>query len=265
MKPNFHRHGDACHCLPFPEIQVALFDEGWVPTRSPTIEDFKAGVLAVQRFHGLPETGWVGYGTARALGLLTREPLFCGLPENIVVNGRPQWADASNLTWALDGTIPGFPDLKDSCERGVKMWEPHGKVKLTYNGNPRTCNLLITTANLGGPGGVLADCELPYGSQSQLRMRLDTSERWKRDIDPDRVIAHECGHALGILHLPGSNVALMNAMYSRNIDRPQPLDARECDVRYPGGPVVPVPPPTPAPSATDPVYKVKLPCRLEAA
>ena len=250
-----HTHGDQRHCVDVDELKVSLLQQGWFPklvsdrgTMSISDGEVSDAVCAVQKFHGLPVNGWAGYGTARKLGILHVEDFFCGLPENITTGGVSKWPDGAVLTWAMDGTMPGIPDFKDYCERGIKLWEPCGRVLLTYNGNPRTSNLRITCENLGGPGNVLADCQVPVGNAAQLVMRVDTTERWERDIDVERVICHEVGHFYGVLHLSGQNVALMNAMYSRTIDKPQPLDAAEIDKRYPGGPVaVPAPAPTPTP------------------
>ena len=258
---NPHSHGEQRHCVDTDELKAVLLQEGWFPkalsdlgTLAISDADVFDAVKAVQRFHGLPVNGWAGYGTARKLGILHVEDFFCGLPENITVGGVSKWPDGTALTWALDGTIPGFSDLSDYCKLGLEGWEPHARIKFTYSANPRTSTLLIITADLGGPGNVLADCQVPIGNAPQLVMRLDKTERWKRDIDPGRVIEHEAGHFLGILHLPGSNIALMNSMYSRTIDKPQPLDIAEADKRYPGGPVVvpaPTPTPTPQPSGSN--------------
>lgn len=97
------------------------------------------------------------------------------------------------------------------------------------------------------PGGVLADCMLPWdkGPNSRSKMtgrewlplRMDPAERWSNShnpradyVDPVRVIGHEGGHGIGISHIDEGN--LMAPMYSVKIKGPQIGDIRQAVARY---------------------------------
>lgn len=102
----------------------------------------------------------------------------------------------------------------------------------------RDAHILYTVANLGGPGGVLADAQLvPCGvgrnDDFQSRVRVDALDSYAAEdqtriamtFDLGEVILHEDMHVLGLGHItsPGT-VALLNPKYNPSISGLQPAD-----------------------------------------
>ena len=78
----------------------------------------------------------------------------------------------------------------------------------------------VVTTMSQQPGGVLADCTLPY--QFPVRMRIDATEPWGtgRPIPSNRidlliVLMHEIGHGLGLDH---GGDSLMKPMYDPRME-----------------------------------------------
>lgn len=98
--------------------------------------------------------------------------------------------------------------------------------------------IVYTVANLGGPGGVLADAMLvPCGVRRNLDfqsiVRVDALDNYAAEdrsrvamtFDLGEVLLHEAGHVLGLYHIetPGV-VALLNPRYNPSIGGLQPPD-----------------------------------------
>jgi hypothetical protein len=123
---------------------------------------------------------------------------------------------------------------------------------------PNMANILYTAANLGGPGGVLADaqlcvCGITRNSQFQSLVRIDVNEQWVNsttmvglNIDGVRAFSHETIHSIGGYHITGQNLMAPQISQIRSL--------QEGDIRMLEGlgykrrvkPTTPVPPTTPA-------------------
>ncbi len=186
---------------------------------------------------------------------------FCGVTElEFAIDGvTHQWPRGSHLRYCIGfddlGAIPAadvrkifaaaFKEISDCCNATFELVTAQHQA-----------NLLIVLQRLDGRSGVLGDCGIPVGSvgpDTQLRMRLDTGERWGWSenptgdmIDAYRVILHELLHFMGLGHKPASirDPALISPTYSPTMGHLQPADKVEL-VRRMGLPKVSQVPPPP--------------------
>lgn len=179
----------------------------------------------------------------------------CGVSEAFGEGAAQVKLPSNRITFSVRGTLPGITsaDLDDACLEAWKRWERVIGVRVDKNPNPKTdATQIVTVANMGGPSGVLADQQLPYGSGMNLLMRLDSSERWTISDAPGpgqinllAVLVHEDGHCLGMQHINADgDPDLMNPTYSPSIFRPQEDDIVYGRKLY-GGPIVVEPAPEP--------------------
>lgn len=235
------------HVVDLAEIKAALKARGY------QTKNVKAAVKAFQDIHGLPVTGWVGNRTWRAMNGLR----LCGVPDHVIIDGRPQWPKVVRngesgywVGWYLQQSLPSLSDevFRSAIQWAFGQWASVCGLRPYQAESAAAANVRITVANLGGPGGVLADSELPY-SNRQVKQRYDSTERWVYEaqpqdnvIDVGRVVAHELGHAFGLGHTdePGN---LLNPTYSTRIRGPVgKWELSEMKKRY-GEPVVATPTP----------------------
>lgn len=97
----------------------------------------------------------------------------------------------------------------------------------------READLIIDTgkgpgSDFDGPAGTLAWAYLPDGSDHQLLMRFDLSERWIADKQDTGILmfnvaCHEFGHMLGLDHSRKPR-ALMAPFYNESVACPQAAD-----------------------------------------
>src|SRR5207253_1984094 len=130
-----------------------------------------------QRWAGLKPDGVPGPVTLHHL----RQPRWCGTPDAMGADQVCKWPQL-DVTWNIAGSLPGLSDadFRAAIQWATEQWNAACGIRLAYGANARTVNVLLTVANLGGPGGVLADQQLPCGASTntQLIGRYDTSELW---------------------------------------------------------------------------------------
>jgi hypothetical protein len=184
---------------------------------------------------------------------------FCGLvqrsgelPAYRLQTKRPRFWIANQL--------PGI-DLARAIQTAGDRWSAVCDIEFAPAASANDCDLLVTVANLGGRGGVLADCELPNPGYRPQRMRIDASEIWAcfdsprgpngNETDLLRVLTHELGHFLGLEHFdPSPPPELMEPTYSATVIVPQLAEAKFVRNWF-GAPKQPQPPvPSPQPPGT---------------
>lgn len=190
-------------------------------------------------------------------------PEFCGVTQNLEIGEIGQrfcrWPE-NTITWHIRDVLPSLGDqmMRAACEAALADIASYFDLSFPYVDRADQANILITVAPLGGPLGVLADCQLvpcnigPKNSV-QMLMRADRDENWifantpsGLSIDWQRVFAHEFTHGLGLPHIqtPGS---LMLPNYSTTIRGLQPGDIAALEqLGYKRRKAVP-PPTTPQP------------------
>jgi hypothetical protein len=214
----------------------ALADEG----------KFSAAVRSFQAFHGLEQTGAVDGPTADRLALPR-----CGHPDFMADSSAECAWPMKAVTYAQAFAFSGFDTatVAAAYDQAWASWaavcgvEPAAAVP----GGP--VNVLGRTGRGAADGfdasnTILALSELPCGvpATAQIHQVFNAAESWTKEMLL-AVMAHEIGHALGLPHLPGSN--LMNPYYTPGLAVPQPADVAEAVARYGPPAAQPATPPTP--------------------
>ena len=183
---------------------------------------------------------------------------LCGVEDTLGASGAMCRWPSPDVSWTIAANLPGLSgeSFKQVAELAWSWWSSICGIRPRYVTSSQNANVLIGIQTIG-PGGVLADSELPCGvsMSSQLRQRYDSAESWvisenppSNKIDIARVICHELGHVIGIPHINTGN--LMAPIYSTSIRMPKSGDIAEAVARY--GLPVPMPNPTPPPSVPTP-------------
>lgn len=241
---------DGKHCTTAQRWQVAarLVEDDLLPAaaltkRSICPQQFRAALRTWQRSRGIRASGTLNQETYLAIVGLH----FCHVPEPLGGYDHCRWPKdaAVDLTWSFEGVLNGLSrdDTLAQIADGHSRWPPVAGVRFRYVTNAKTSRLRIITARLDGPLGTLADCQLPCNarSNSQMQMRIDTSEDWRR-LPLPVVVAHEGGHGIGI----GHGRDLMAPSLGSDT-HPGAWSIAEARKRY-GGPLpAPTPDPTPDP------------------
>ena len=153
--------------------------------------------------------------------------IICGVPNNIGgIDARWPFDDVNVYADGRLGELDLFEIFGEACA----MWRAVCGINLQATRNRSQGHIIVEVANLGGPLGVLADCQLPIGFTPQnwhpLRLRMDGSERWvvadnppAGTLDALRVAGHELAHGIGMPHIASGN--LLAPTYSTAIRLPQ--------------------------------------------
>lgn len=143
---------------------------------------------------------------------------FCGTNDPLIASVVRGWGKRT-ITWAVAGSLPAVSaaDLRAAVRNALDVWADATTLRFEEARQGSAADLLVTTGRIDGPLSVLAWCELPDGSDRQLTMKLDTSERFslrpaRGQIGLMEVILHEFGHGLGLDHdQPGSGSVMAPA------------------------------------------------------
>jgi len=183
------------------------------------------------------------------------EVRFCLLPDKAPLRATICKWPKLDVTWCTVGGLGSLSenDVRQSYWQATAWWNEICAIRLRYNANSKTADIVARAANLGGPGNVLADSGLPCGSNPRQQPQRYDGENWvisetpaPGQIDLTRVQCHELGHAIGSDHIAMGN--LLAPMYNPAIRKPQAGDIAEMQARYPGaGSATP-----PLPGGTDP-------------
>lgn len=165
---------------------------------------------------------------------------LCGVTTTANFGGQMIRWPKPDVTWGIAAGLPGFAadSFRSAIAEGFARWSRVCGIRPQYVEDAGRANIVVGLQTIG-PGGVLADCELPVQQSmgQRCRMRIDTAEAWcvsdnppPNKIDLVRVVCHELGHGLGMDHVSGGN--LMAPTYSTRIKDPQPVDIAEMVARY---------------------------------
>lgn len=155
-------------------------------------------------------------------------PRFCGVSEHINIGGQNfgRWPE-DELTYCIRDNHPSMSADKWRVCLENALDRYHTTFKLDYKrvADPRQAHILFTVANLGGPGGVLADAQLvPFGLNDnddfQSLVRFDRGDNFVEEVTGrpleivlSEVALHELGHVHGGPHIDDPN-SLMNPTYN---------------------------------------------------
>lgn len=183
---------------------------------------------------------------------------LCGVPDYLG-QGECKWPDG-DITWCITDVLPGFTleQVEDCAAKALAFWAAGCGIRPRKVDSAAKARILIGKRPIDGPGGVLAESELPCGSRPvRCRQWYDTGEKWViwlsagivpgNVIDLLRVMIHELGHALGLGHNNPGTGGIMDPTYSRQITVPQAVDIRRMVALYGPPATNPTPAPTPVP------------------
>lgn len=180
---------------------------------------------------------------------------FCGNSEQMMSEARKrayQWRNKRQLKYFLASQVVGVENFAKTCK------EAYDKISavcgLTFEPSPTqaSADIVIYTRKIDGPGGVLAEHELPPGNDQQIRGWIDKSDNYTNSIPPGSkilfpaVFLHESCHGCGLPHTKVPN-SLMNAFYDPDIYNLTAWEIEQFKSLY-GEPIVgPSEPDTPEP------------------
>lgn len=168
------------------------------------------------------------------------EVQMCGVAQSLGGNGKfCRWPE-DNLRYCIRDQ---HPLVEKSVWEGEIEWALN-VLSTTFNLNfertddARNAHIVYTVANLGGPGGVLADamlvpCAVRKNDDFQSIVRVDALDRYAAEdksrigmgFDLGEVILHEDEHVLGLGHITDPGViALLNPRYNPGISGLQAAD-----------------------------------------
>lgn len=159
---------------------------------------------------------------------VTGEPrYFCRNPEQFgdgtatfrLSTTRPTWWLANELPWMSRA------ELEQIIQAATDGWSPFANVKATRAPSLDLATWRIEVASIDGPGGVLADMQLPHPTVRQQVMHIDVAESALKDLLVV-ILMHEFGHAYGLQHFPSAPPPeLMEPVLNPAIRAPQPTEA----------------------------------------
>ena len=131
-----------------------------------------------------------------------------------------------DLTYFVDpsgqSVMPAAEVLK-AFETALQAYSDRFVLSFTRVMNPRDANIAIRFGRIDGPSGVLAQSHVADGTRRQKQQTYDL-ERWvdsdrpgRGQIDLGRVIEHEWGHVMGLLHFTPPVGGLMDPSYSLDV------------------------------------------------
>ena len=230
-------------------ILQKLIELGWLiwgKAKAPNERAILTAVKRYQQWAGLEPDGYPGPVTQHHLDA----PRICGTPDAVIGQATTCKWPHRGISWGVFSQLPGvgIAEFQAAAEWAIGRWA--AVCNITPKMASGRVNIAMTVANLGGPGGVLADSQLPCGASpsAMMRQRYDSSELWYAGegtppagrISLRAVVLHELGHALGIEHLsPNGPMAVMQPYYRPDVLDLLPPDIAQAVGRYgepqPGG------------------------------
>jgi len=189
-------------------------------------------------------------------------PTFCGVPPQAIEMADRlaySWARLRSLKYIWLDRINGLTAAKlpeDSRWAFAEISKAvNGYLTFTPTANRAEANIVLTTRQIDGLNGVLAETELPPGDDRQIRGWFDVGERWDVSVMFRLVFLHEMMHAQGVGHIPRTRaVAVMNPVYNPQLATLQAADIEALFAIYPEArnfkPTPPVTPPQQPPTTS---------------
>jgi hypothetical protein len=183
----------------------------------------------------------------------------CGYKSQNLGSNPSRWPKKAILSWQVVEDVPPF-DRETLCAvvaNAFKVWSDVCGLRFRRaDASDPFPNFEIRT-QLEGPGGVLADCELPYPQVIQkrpLQCRIDRADEFVIARNPpsnkvglDQVLRHEFGHGLGLDH---GGAGMMMPVYNPKHWLPSEWEIRLVQDAY-GLPLPPVEPTPDRPTASE--------------
>lgn len=217
------------------------------------MEDFGSRLIArYQEHHGLPVSGWACRETVEHL----RRPR-CAHPDVMAVSSESRWV-LPLISYFQQIVYPNVDAATVAAEyaEAVRRMAAVCGIQITPASDVSSAQVLAVSGPIDGQWNILALTELPQpdaGAGTVLHQTFDNAEVGLTSEQRIAMMAHECGHFLGLGHaVPGSG-NLMEPILG-TISSPQAGDVAELQERYgpPAAAATPAaaPPPSPTPATT---------------
>lgn len=193
--------------------------------------------------------------------------MWCGVPEFLVLP-----SECKIPVQRINVSLPEawgeftFEQLKQAWLKGLSLWTNVVNLEFDIRLAHPDPHILPAWGRIDGPGSVLAWSQFPCPWTPPVSQKYDSTENYSLDLPSTSgisipiLVAHECGHALGIGHLPTGN--LMAPYINNSLTELGPDDLQEIRSRYASIPNPPPPGPTDMPKLLTCILAV-LPSFLE--
>lgn len=181
---------------------------------------------------------------------------FCGNSEQMMSEARKrayQWRNKRKLAYFLASQVVGVTEFSKTCQEAYNKISAVCGLSFEPAASLNVADIVIYTRKIDGPGGVLAEHELPPGNDQQIRGWIDKSDSYTNTIPPGNkilfpaVFLHESLHGCGLPHTNVPN-SLMNPFYDPAIYNLTAWEIEQLKSLY-GEPIVgPQEPTNPAPA-----------------
>lgn len=193
----------------------------------------------------------------------------CGCPDILPLTAEPVRWRKRDLTYRVQNYLPAaiVPQSvqDDVFAEGTRDWSNHLDITFKRVAMGAKADITIFAKPIDGVGRILAQAQMPNGSDSPLWLQFDSTEQaWSlvqgsREANLFNVFKHELGHNLGHPHNPDRR-AIMYAMANSAIVDVTELDiAASVALGYPRrtAPVPPDVPPPPVPVPPSGGFKMR--------
>jgi hypothetical protein len=128
-------------------------------------------------------------------------------------------------TWYLRDELPWMSraELEAVIQAAADRWTDVCDFKAVKAANEASALWVFTVARMDGPGGTLADAQLPGGGGKQI-CRIDVAENALRG-QLVTILCHEIGHLMGLQHFPANPPPELMEPRLGTITHPQPTEA----------------------------------------
>src|SRR5262245_4742528 len=158
---------------------------------------------------------------------------FCGV-STLAALAPEKW-NKQRLTYWVKGSLPNVSSgtFESTARDSFAAWSAVVPLDFRAAKSGETPDIVIDARRIDGRFGVLAESQLPNGSDRQLMQWYDTSESFVvsatpggNEIDLLAVMIHEIGHVLGLDHAPRNSPDIMAPTYKVGLRSLQPGDVR---------------------------------------
>lgn len=181
----------------------------------------------------------------------------CGCADVLPLGAQPLRWRKTSLTWRVATYLPAALIAQavqdDVFAAAFADWASRIEIDFRRVAMGAQADITLFSRRIDGPGRILAQAQLPNGSDSPLWLQFDDSETaWavlegSREANLHNVAKHEIGHLIGLQHDPAP-AALMYAMANSSITRVTDLDVAAA-LRLGYAKRTSPPPPSPTPAA----------------
>jgi len=168
------------------------------------------------------------------------EMQMCGVAQSLGGNGQFCRWPGDELRYCIRDQHPLVEKAvwEGEIEWALNVLSTTFQLNFERTDDARNAHIVYTVANLGGPGGVLADamlipCHVRKNDDFQSIVRVDALDRYAAEdksrigmgFDLGEVLLHEDLHVAGLGHITDPSVlALLNPRYNPGISGLQPPD-----------------------------------------